>query len=337
MLATKPLAREEFYQAAHSVGRDDISVLDHRRVMQAVHGYVGRRVTRNTIATLLPKAAPVSGDLILVRVRSIGRFNRLETANFTTADIQVGQEIIACFSTLDDSGGGLGVMPNRQGTYQLVNQSGIVSQVTSRSYLPEKPTELELVGVLADTHGLRVNISDFAIPPVLHKGFAQPVIAVIGESRMPGEPSRCLDMIRGLSSSGFAVGAANITSAPACWKLRLFRNAGAKLAVDLTDAGYAGTAGLTVQSFERIFESLCGHLAESGVDVVLLEFEQSVFGHDTASIISMPCFQNRISTVILEAKLGRGAELERDSLRAMGFDVTLVDLVDSPPQYIPLI
>ncbi|MFT5112815.1 MAG: hypothetical protein ACI8P9_002143 [Parasphingorhabdus sp.] len=336
MLATKPLGREEFNSAAHTVGRSALKVLDHRRVMSALHSYVGRRVSRHKMATLLPDATPASGDLMLIKIKSIGRFSYLEVSDFTVSPLKEGQEIIACFSTLDESGGGLGVMPSQSGGYQLLSQAGIVSQVTNRAYLPDTSTDVEVLGVLGDTQGLRINIRDWAIPPVLHQNFTQPIIAVIGEVRMPGEPSRSLDMIRGLSSSGFNVGAANITGAPGCWKLRLFRNAGAKLAVDLTDAGYAGTSGLTVQSFERIFQSLSGHLAENGVDIVILEFEQSVFGHDTASIISMPCFQSRISTVILEAKPGRGAELERDSLRAMGFDVTLVDLVDSPPQYVSL-
>ena len=337
MLATGRITREEFIRAAHPVRSPDLEILDHRRVIDTPQSYVCRRVTRNRIATLLSAATPTSGDLLLVRVKSVGRFSFMEKSDFTMAQLQVDQELITCFSAMDESGGGLGVMPSPTGYYQLLSQAGIVAQVANRAYLPEQPTEVEVLAVLGDNMGQRLNIADWGIPPVVTQSLHQPVIAVIGESRMPGEPSRAVDMVRGLSASGFNVGVANITGAPGCWKLRLLRNAGARLAVDLTDAGYVGTSGLTIQSFERIFVSLSGHLAESGVDIVILEMEQSVFGHDTASIISMPCFQSRISTVVLEAKIGRGAELERDSLRAMGFDVTLVDLVDSPPQYMPLI
>ncbi len=316
----------------------EISALDYQRVRNARQGYVCRRVPRNQIATILEQCSePLAGDAVLVRVKKIGRFDFIESSDFTMHSLKVGQELIACYAPVHGTNDAVGVIPSKGHDFQLLNPAGIVSRVTSRSYLAGNATELELLGILADSRGGRLTLADWTVPVGIGNYVSQPVIAVIGERNLPGETCRSADIIRGLAQAGFSVGAANITGVPGCWKVRMLRNSGARLAVDITDAGYVGTAGVGVHDLERIFLSLSSHLSDSGVDIIVLEMEQGVFGHDTAAIISTPSFQNRISTIVLEGKAGQEAELERDSLRALGYDVTLVDTPENRRQYQVLI
>jgi hypothetical protein len=272
------------------------------------------------MATLLmDNSPPAAGDLVLARVETTDRFNFAEIAGATISAIKPGDEIVVCFAGSNESTDGA---PDHM---HLINPAGIVAHATAR-YIPSmRTTELECIGQLGDTNGNALNIADWAIPSGLGLYVGQPTIAMIGERHLPGESCRAADIIRGLSGAGFKVGAANVTGVPGCWKTRLLRNAGARIAVDITDAGYIGIAGQGSEVLEQIFLALSGYLATSGADIMVLEIEQGVFGQDTAAIISTPSFQSRISTVILEGREGTVSELERDSLRAMGFDVTLVD------------
>jgi len=315
-----------------------ISILDDRRLRDMAQSYATRRVPRNKIATLLgEELEPEVGDLILVRVARVGRYDYIEASDSTISRFRPGQELVLCYARPSDGSETIGILPSAARRFQLLSPAGIAARVQSRVYSDGLVTELEYIGVLADTRGNRINLEDWAIPSGGGSYVSQPVIAVIGEPMLPGEPCRSADIIRGLSQSGFRVGAANITGVPGCWKLGLLRNAGAKLAVDITDAGYIGISGLAPETIEKIFLSLSGHLAESGVDVLVLEIEQGVFGHDTANIVSLPCLQNRISNIVLEGRIGREAELERDTLRALGYNVTLVDAPEGRSEYMPLI
>lgn len=314
-----------------------MTILDDRRVQYMSHSYVCRRVPRNHIATLLCEdLEPQAGDLILVRVLKIGRFDFIESSDLSVMPICEGQELIVCYAPVQSNHDSIGVKDTSERRYQLLNPAGIASRSESRADLSNQATEIEYVGILANTRGQQINIGHWAIPVGTGNYVSQPVIAVIGERNLPGEACRSADMIRGLSQSGFTVGAANITGVPGCWKVGLLRKSGAKLAVDITDAGFIGVTGLGTAALEQIFLSLSGYLADARVDIMVLEIEQGVFGHDTAGIISLSCFHNRITSIVLEGRIGRETELERDALRALGYNVTLVDIPASCKQYAAL-
>lgn len=291
------------------------------RLSRMRHGYACRRVPRSCMLSWIqdyPRPRP--GDLVLVRVLTAGRVDSLELANATVAPLQPGDEVIACFSgTATD------------GPWRLARASGIVDREPAHRYGAE--TEVAYLGVLGDRRGNVLNIANWATPPGLGDFVSRPVIALIGDRHLPGESSRVVDMVRGLSASGFRVGVANISGVPGCWKTRLLEHAGAGTVLDTADAGVASVRGESAEVIERIFVSLYGCLCASGADIVLVEVEQDVFDQDVATLITLPGFQGRVSTVVLEGREGSASTIERDSLRAMGFDVTLVDEPGHRPRY----
>jgi hypothetical protein len=308
------------FRQPRRVGILPVASLEIARLDTAIQTYVTRRVPRSCMATLLmDHSLPSAGDLVLARVSTTDRFDFVESAEATMSLIESGEEVVVCFGGRNES------TDVATDVMQLINPAGIAAQVTKHHPPLVRTTGLEYIGRLGDAKGRTLNISQWAIPSGLGLYISQPIIALISERHLPGESCRAADIIRGLSGAGFKVGAANVTGVPGCWKTGLLRNAGAHVAVDITDAGYVGIEGQDPEVLERIFLALSGYLAASGADIMVLEIEQGVFGHDTAAIISMPSFQSRISTVILEGRDGTVSELERDSLRAMGFDVTLVD------------
>ncbi len=292
------------------------------RLDAARRSYVTRRVPPTVMSTLLPpRENPAPGDLVLVRVLTVGGIRQAESAAGTLAELTAGNEIVACY---DD------VRPNVEGRYELSNAAGVVSPASRRFH---EATTVALLGAIGDANGSALNIADWATPPAVGRDIRLPVVAVIGERQLPGESCRAADMVRGLAAAGFRVGAANITSVPGCWKVRMMHNAGACTALDITDAGYVTTRGQGAGVIESIFLGLVGGVCLSGAEIVVLEIDKDIFDHDAATLISLSSFQDHVTTVVLEGRAGTGAELERESLRALGFDVTLVDEPGHRPRY----
>lgn len=284
--------------------------------------YVTRRVPTTAMSTLLPtREHPAPGDLVLARVLSVGRLRLVESADCTLVPLVAGAEIIACPEDFESGS---------DGDYELSSAAGLVS-AASRQF--HEATTVEILGAIGDAHGNSLNIADWAALPAAGRDVRLPVIAVIGERQMPGESCRAADLVRGLAAAGFRVGAANITSVPGCWKARMMQNAGACLALDITDAGHVTTRGQGAGVIESIFLGLVGGVAASGAEIAVLEIDQDLFDHDAATLISLSSFQDHVTTVVLEGRAGTGAELERESLRALGFDVTLVDEPGHRPRY----
>ncbi len=307
-----------------------IAVLDVHRAQAAHQSYVTRRVPTAVIAAMFTDpSVPESGDLLLVRVREVGRIDSIELANAKMARLNVGDELVVCHAaTATPPAAGEGAR-----VFQLASSAGVVVAHSGRRYSAGQVTEVEFIGALADNRGKHLNIADWGLSSGLGVYVTQPVIACIGETTLPGEPSRAADMVRGLARSGFKVGAANLTGAPGCWKNRMLKNAGAMTVLDLADVGLVNFAGADTATLERAFVAMTGYLANTGVEVIVLELEQRVFGEEVAGIISSPTFHDRISTIILEGGQGLESEIERDSLRALGYDVTLVDGPETRRQY----
>ncbi|KAA3627184.1 MAG: hypothetical protein DWQ08_07895 [Proteobacteria bacterium] len=302
-----------------------VFLLESQRIAAAHHVYAARRVPTRCMRTLLADhTEPAPGDLLLARVESVGRFDYAQVASCRTAPIREGDEIVVCYAQPDPEHRAASFLTRASGAFDLVDPAGIATRASSRNFPASGPTRLAIIGRLGDDNGKPLNIAEWAIPSGLGLYVRQPIIAVVGERRLPGESCRTVDLVRGLAGSGFSVGVANLTGVSGCWKIRLLQNAGAREVLDITDAGQVEISGQNPEAFERIFLILSGYLTSVDTDVMVMEIEQDVFGHDAAAIVSLPSFQSRVSTIVLQEQSGTRAELERDSLRALGYDVTVV-------------
>ncbi len=291
----------------------------------ARRGFAVRRVVPEGASTLrVGSEASSAGDVLLVRVNAVGRLRSMELADGTVRPLEVGEEFVVCRGHVDET------EANGPAPLQLVSATGVVAPATHR-YGEE--TLVDVVGSIGDADGRVMNIAEWSEPTPAARQAPLPTIAVIGDPPMPGEAYRTFDIVRGLVGSGFSVGVANVTASYALWRAALIRRAGAALALDIVDAGRVTVRGGEVGAMESVFRSLAGGLAAGGVDVMVLEIEADVFDHHVAELISLPGFQAQVGSVVLEARDGTASVLARDSLRAMGFDVTVVDHPGQPSRY----
>ena len=86
-----------------------------------------------------------------------------------------------------------------------------------------------------------------------------------------GKTTAIAALAHGERLAGRRVGAVKVTGTGAGGDLWAYRDAGAEVALDFTDAGYATTHRISDAERERILETLVARAAAEGMETVLIE------------------------------------------------------------------
>jgi len=215
-------------------------------------------------------------------------------------------------------------LPQDLGPCHLVAAGGIASHTRSAHARMSSPTELTPVGLLADSHGAVINLSDLALPgppPSLHR---PPTLVVVGTSMNAGKTTAMAAITRGLTTAGLRVGTAKITGTGAGGDRWLYHDAGAAEVLDFTDAGLATTYELGLPVLLDCATDLHAHLACRGVDAIMLEIADGVLQAETAALLSHPRIRELTDGVFFAACDAPGALFGVHQLRVAGLPVLAV-------------
>jgi len=276
---------------------------------RAKRAYTTARVPLEVASQLLTDraTAPEVGDLVLARVLAIGQHQRLETPAGRRASLFVGDEVVVCYGHRYAPDQYEAEMPGDLGPCDLVAAGGLASRTLSRHASAGVATQLEPVGLLATDDGRRVNLADWALPMPAAGPPRVPVIAVVGTSMNSGKTTTVAGVVRGLGRAGLRVGTAKVTGTGAGGDPWRMRDAGADAVVDFTAAGLPSTYLAAPERVEAITELLVAHLADLGVDVIVLEVADGVYQRETADLVSSPRFAQLVDGVLFAAADAGGA------------------------------
>ena len=251
------------------------------RIIRAKKSFTTRRVSLSQLRSLLTgEVKPRTGDLVLARVTRIRQHKRIELATGRRAHLHIGDEIIVSYGHRYAPDQFEAEVPSDMGPCHLVAAGGIAALYQSRNQHIKPPTEIEPIGILSDSQGRRVNLSDFQMAPPKTRNCFPPTIAVFGTAMNAGKTTVAGKLIRGLTSAGLRVGSAKITGTGSGLDLWYALDAGAEYALDFTDAGYASTVGLSPDELNGIARCLINHLAESSLDTIVVEVADGIFQHE---------------------------------------------------------
>ena len=294
----------------------DISVLQHppqahlsvpkpspdfqgARLSQAKSAYSIRRVDLSNATSLVTDVHPKSGDLVLARVMRLGLHQHLESADGRRQRLWVGDEIVVAYGARYAPDQFEAVVPDDLEPCHLVAGGGIAGRVMTRHGAVKPATDIEPIGLLANTNGV-INLRGSALgassnlrPPL--------TIAVVGTSMNAGKTTTAASLILGLSRLGYRVGAAKVTGTGAGGDRWLMADAGASPVLDFTDAGFATTAGLETEQLEQILAQLSGHIASTGADCCVIEVADGLLQKDTAALVRSARFAKLIDAVVFAA------------------------------------
>ena len=293
------------------------------RLAAARRAFTTRNVDLERVHALDRSAAPKAGDLVLARVTSIGQHPRLESTGGRRQAMYPGDEIIVAYGNRYAPDQFDAVVPDALGPCDLVAGGGIAATMRAKHHKMKNPTRIEPIGLLADAAGQIVNLASHRIIDAQpHDSHCQ-VIVIVGTSMNAGKTTTAATLIHGLTRAGLRVGAAKVTGTGSGGDIWSMIDAGARLALDFTDAGHATTAGVSLPVL--VDDSLALIAAVSrGHDVAVIEIADGLFQTETAALLQSPRMAAQIDRVILAAGDAMGAAFGHQWLERHGLPIALI-------------
>ena len=292
------------------------------RIERAKSAYSVRRVDLSDVSALVTDDRPSAGDLVLARVTRLGQHQHLELGSGRRCRLWKGDEIIVAYGARYAPDQFEGVVPEDLSACHLVAGGGIAARAISRHGSVKPATDIEPVGLLANSKGV-INVRSGSLGPA-PKLRPHLTFAVVGSSMNAGKTTTAANLIVGLRRLGHRVGAAKITGTGAGGDRWLLTDAGASPVLDFTDAGYATTAGLSAEKLEHILTLLTAHAASRGVHCLVLEIADGLLQRETAMLVESHRFAKIVDAVLFAASSPMGAIAGVDWLQRRKLTVAAV-------------
>ena len=262
---------------------------------------------------------------MLAKVTRLGQHTGLQLTSGRRATLFPGDEILVCFGNRYAPDQFEALVPEHLGPCHLVAAGGMAAAVRCWHSNMRRPTDIEPLGLLADSAGDPINLSAFRLPEEASIVSTQArIIAVVGTSMNSGKTTAAAHLIRGLAAAGFRVGAAKVTGTGACGDVSLFADAGATPAVDFTDFGFASTYRVPAHELERILREAIAYLTRAGAEKIVIEVADGLYQDETAALLKSSTFRRQISGVIFTANDAMGAASGVEWLEQRGLPVLAI-------------
>ncbi len=297
------------------------SLINQRYLQTTKIAYTPRHLKLESVASLLhgDDIIPSAGDMVLARVTKIGQHSELELASGRRSALFIDDEIIVCYGNCYAPDQYEAKMPTDLQACDLVAAGGIASLMNHRHANVKAPTTIQPIGLLADSDNRRINLKDTALPKVVSL-FSRPyTVGVVGTSMNADKTATAATLIRGLTNAGYTVGAAKVTGTGSGRDNWLMTDAGSKLTLDITHAGYPSTYLLSPEQVDGIIDTLVTHLSVARVDAIVIEVADGLFQRETAALLNSKVFAKTVDSIIFAASDAMGAvsgveRLEREKL-----------------------
>lgn len=282
---------------------------DALRIKRAAWAFATRRVPIDAATMLLPPVGkPETGDLVLALVDSLGQHPGLQLPSGRRMQMFPGDEIVVAYGNRYASNQFESEVPNTLGPCHLSAGGGIASRVTSWHTRMKSPTQITPIGLLGNNRGQRINLRDYALPTLTRLGSQQlTVVAVVGTGMDSGKTQSCAYLARGLIAAGLRVAYIKITGTGAGGDTWLLKDAGASPVLDFTDAGMSTTYLAPISQIELALVSLLAHVANDGVDAVVMEIADGVFQQETSALLRSEVFASLVGGVMMASQDSMGA------------------------------
>ncbi len=294
---------------------ENMDTLNFKAVKRA---FVTRNVRIEDAKGFRSDLKPRNGDLCIARVKQLGHHQKIEQTDGRRARMFPGDMIIVAYSNRYATDQFEGKVPEAVEPCSLVAAGGIAATLLSRHSSTRKPTEIEPLGILCREDGSAMNVMDYALPTAAIDRTVRPHMAlVVGSGMNAGKTTTVSAIVRVAKRAGLKVGAIKITGTGAGGDLWFYKDSGAKVTVDFTDAGYAATVGLNLSQLETIADTLYAEAAKS-CDIIIAEIADGLFQTETDLLMKSPKFQNMVDSVLFASGDPMGALAGVRHLRALG-------------------
>jgi len=263
--------------------------------------FTTRRIDRSEICNIKEDYSRArSGDLVLAEIVRIGSHRRVQLPSGRNSELHVGDHVVLCCGSRYAPDQFEGIAELTQELSDMLAAGGIIGRMTAKHEAIKDPTQLRPIGLLADAAGRTINIERYALPRIPY-GRRVPVIAVTGAAMNSGKTTAAFSLVHGLRAGGFTVAAIKVTGTGAFGDLNAFKDAGASMVSDFTDAGMASTYQQPVAGIIDAAESLLAHAVDGGAEVIVVELGDGVLQNEAAGVLRHPSARQWIHGIIFAA------------------------------------
>lgn len=313
--------KHELFVTSTAPISENVIPLPRRRLERAKRSFTVRHVDLDLACGLMIEGVPHPGDIVLAQVESIGHHKKLEDSHGRRAAMFVDDNIVVAYGDRYAPDQFEAEVPEDLGPCDLVAGGGVASRVVRKSGMARNPTRIVPVGILTDATGRRLNTADFAIADQSFDDIQDlengpRVIAVVGSSMNAGKTTAMAALVHGEVRAGKRVAAIKVTGTGSGCDLWAYRDAGAELCLDFTDAGHATTHKLTDEErIDVVHRLLARCRSVAGVDTVLVEVADGLLFSDTERLLLSDAFRGQIDQVVYAAADAMGALSGADWLK----------------------
>ncbi|WP_299616663.1 hypothetical protein [Pelagibius sp.] len=266
---------------------------------------------------------PAPGDIVLATVHELGKHRRLELRSGRRARLLPGDEIIVAYGNRYASDQFEALVGEDLGGCDLVAAGGIAAKEVCHHERMVPPTWIVPVGLIGDARGRRINLTDYAIRL---SGAARSIrtVVVAGTGMNAGKTYSAASIIRGMKTKGMRVAGIKVTGTGAGGDLWHYRDLGADVVYDFTDAGFASTYKVDTEDLEEAAMTLIGQASRANCSHAVTEFADGLEQAETADLLQSSRIRRMIDGVVFAAYDAMGAQRGVEKLRALGHRVLAV-------------
>ncbi len=301
-----------------------ISRFHRHRALKAKKAFTTRRVPVKDMRTILSgNIRPKAGDLVLARVQELGKHKRLELRNGRRARMLPGDEIIVAYGNRYASDQYEALVADDLSGCDLVAAGGIAAKEVCRHERVAPPTWIVPIGLLGDEIGRRLNLKNYAVKL---SGAARPIktVLVVGTGMNAGKTYSAASIIHGLKAKRTRVAGIKVTGTGAGGDLWHYRDLGADVVYDFTDAGFASTYKVEVEQLEELTSTLLGQASRSNCCHAVVEVADGLQQAETAGLLRSKKMRGLIDGVVFAAYDAMGAQRGVEILQKLGHKVLAV-------------
>lgn len=294
-----------------------------QRLARAKRAFTTRNVPLSDAAELEFSARPQAGDLVLAKVEALGHHWRIESPAGRRQTLYPHDEIIVAYGNRYATDQFDAVVPDDLGTCGLVAGGGVAAQARAKHRSARTPTRIRPIGLLKRADGTILNLGQYRTVEATAVAPGCSIILIVGTAMNAGKTTTAASLIQGLSRAGMKVGAAKITGTGSGGDIWSMIDAGARMALDFTDAGHASTAGTPIDQLLDDALALIGR-ASHGNDLAIIEIADGLLQEETAALLRAPRLQAVVNKIVLAAGDSMGAAFGHQWLTREGLPLAFI-------------
>src|SRR6266511_2830290 len=262
-------------------------------------------------------AAPVPGDLAVVRVEKAGFHKYLTTSENRRMRLYPGAQFVGVFGNRYASDAYEAEVEGLN-NLSLLTGAGMIGTVKSKHDIMADPTRISFVGFVRAEEGARLNLKQRLFRPTTVQPMPRNLIYIVGTGMNSGKTTTAARLINGLSELGLNVAACKLTGSVSNHDPDELEAAAARRVTDFSDFGFPSTYLCSKEELLELFRVMLADVTSGAPDVVLMELADGILQRETAMLLAEPEIQEAGRGLILTAESSLAALWGTERLRRLG-------------------